>query len=382
MTSTQSDPRFDRPPVYLEFPDFGYGPASALLGLVTGVTDRYSWHVISTGAAAEFVRRQLPAVAYHDLDTFDPATWPRFLEIAPRGSLVVSCTNPEFAAWAIRRHYRVGVVDTLGWMWPTLPDAIDQAEFHLVQEYFGAPTPRASNRQELIGPIVDPTLWPAVDGATHPGSALIGFGGTHLPGGDDLVAAYVRWFLAAALPVLIEHAGATEVTIVGGRSDLPALIPQPWRDHPATRVRLALDRASYATAARRVEHLVMSPGLTSIYECATGRLSPILQPGFSMSMILQLQAVAATGYPHIAAWPWLAEAAQVVAGLPEAEGVRHVATRIAETIRHSDPGGETVSRALVRYVDRPPDSPTLDLQTDPALPRGAALLATHLGRLA
>lgn len=377
MTSTPSD----RKPVFVEFPDFGYGPASTLLALINGIAEDFAWHVVSTGGAAAFARRQLPDAACHDLDTFDPSAWPALLRVAPPASLVVSCTNPEFAAWAIRHGYRVGVVDTLDWMWPTLPDALSDAEFHLVQAYFAAPAGRGGG-QEVVRPIVDPTLWPPSGNRRRPGTALIGFGGMHLPGGDDLVAAYVRWLLAAALPVLVEHAGATHVTIAGGRSDLAALVPKPWHAHPTVRVRAALDRASYAGLARAAEHLVISPGLTSIYECAASALTPLLQPGFSMSMILQLHNVALTGYPHLSAWPWLTEAARTVAGMPEADGVRHVASRIAATMREADPDGETIGKALMRYVERAEESPGLRVPVDPGLPDGAALLAAHLGRLA
>ncbi|MGH3168759.1 MAG: hypothetical protein ACRDN0_23120 [Trebonia sp.] len=109
MTST----RPDRRPVYLEFPDFGYGPASTLLSLIRPVTDRYDWHIVSTGGAAAFALAQIPGAALHDLDTYHPGSWPGFARIAPAGALLVSVTNPGFAGWALRNGYCVGVVDTL-----------------------------------------------------------------------------------------------------------------------------------------------------------------------------------------------------------------------------------------------------------------------------
>lgn len=372
----------------MEFPNFGYGPASALLTLVGALGDRFHWHAISTGGAAEFLRAQLPGVIVHDLDTFIPTAWPDLRDIAAPGSLIISATNPEFAAWAIRQGYRIGLVDTLDWMWQTLPDVLNNAEFHLVQAYFGVSPPvagphsgpRSGPRRQVIRPIVDPALWPATGPSPRPGTALIGLGGMHLPGGDETVAAYVRWLLGATLPTLLDHA-ADEITIAGGRADLAELVPPEWRAHPAITTRSGMNRRHYAEAVRTAEHVIASPGLASIYECAAARLTPLWQPGYSMSMILQCRHLQATGYPHVAAWPWLDEAAAHIAGLPEAEGLRYVADRMSGTIGAIDPDGATMTKALLRYLERDDASPALRLPLHPDLPDGAALLAAHLGRL-
>jgi hypothetical protein len=371
----------DRGPVFLEFPNFGYGPASTVLTLARAVGDRFDWHVVSTGGAAQFVRSQLPGAVLHDVDTFSPEHWPAFVDIAPPGSLIVSGTNPEFAAWAIRHGYRVGLIDTLDWMWPALPHDLGKAEFHLVQAYFASPLRAAEDGREVVRPIVDPALWPTVGASPRGGAVLIGFGGMHLPGGDSLVAAYVRWFLRAALPVLIDHAKASEITIAGGRADLADLVPDPWRNHPAVRVHAAMDRTSYARAARAAEHLLLSPGLASIYECAAAQLTPLWQPGFSMSMLLQVRHLLGTGYPQVASWPWQVEAADHIAGLPEADGVQHVANRIAATINDADPAGDMVRTALHAYLERSTDAPDFRVPVDSALPDGAALFTAHLERL-
>ncbi|WP_165984062.1 hypothetical protein [Streptomyces sp. YIM 98790] len=377
MTSTPSE----RQPVYLEFPGFGYGPAATMLTLARAVPRDVAWHVVSRGGAARFVHSELPGAARHELDTFAPAHWPAFLDIAPPGSLVISGTNPEFAVWAIRHGYRVGIVDTLDWMWRGLPDGLEGAEFHLAQAYFGDHRPTPGDRREYVRPIVDPSLWGPTGPSARDGSVLIGFGGMHLPGGENLVAAYVRWFLGAALPVLTERDAAARIVIAGGRADLAGLVPDPWRTHPAVRVRPAMDRAAYARTARTVQHLIASPGLTSLYECAHSRLTPLWQPGFSMSMVLQIRNLLGTGYPHVAAWPWQAEAAEHIAGLPESAGVAHVAARIADTVRITDPAGETIRKALLGYLDRPEDGPALRLPLPESLPDAGALFAAHLDRL-
>ncbi len=379
MTSTRPDKR----PVYLEFPDFGYGPASTLLSLIRPVAHDYDWHVVSTGSAAAFALAQLPGATLHELDTFPSHGWPRFAAVAPAGAPVVSVTNPGFAGWALQSGYRVGVVDTLDWMWDIHDQALADAEFHLVQFYFGSPPPVAATGRERVRPIVDPALWPAIPRPDIlPGTAVIGFGGMHLPGADDIVSEYVRWVLAAVLPVLAGQADITSVTIAGGRPDLSSLVPEPWSSHPAVRVRTGLSQAEYARIARTAEYLVCTPGLASIYECAASGLAPLWQPGFNMSMILQSRHLAATGYPYLASWPWLPEVAERIAGLPEEEGVRHVAEHIVSTVRDADPSGECLAKPLVRYVESAGARSALVVPVDPSLPSGPELFAASLSRLA
>jgi hypothetical protein len=379
LTST----RPDRRPVYLEFPDFGYGPASALLSLVRPVIGDYDWHVVSTGSASAFALAQLPGATPHELDTFPSSNWPRFANVAPPGAMVVSATNPGFAAWALENGYRVGVVDTLRWMWDVPEPALADAAFHIVQFYFGSTAPAGAGGRGHVRPIVDAALWPATERCDPvPGTAVIGLGGMHLPGADDMVADYVRWLLAAVLPQLIHDAGSQSVTIAGGRPDLASLVPGPWLSHPAVHVRTALTQAEYAKTARSAEHLICSPGLASIYECAATGLAPLWQPGFSMSMALQSRHLASTGYPHLASWPWTGEAAERIRGLPEEEGVRYVADRIMSTIRDTDPAGECLAKPLTRYLEAAGARSALVIPVDPSLPSGPELFADSLSRVA
>lgn len=376
-----STPR-DLPPVYIEFPNFGYGPASAALALVEPIIDSYSWHIVSTGGAAQFAQKHLPNAALHDIDSFHPENWVQFLRRAPRGSVVLSATNPHFAGWAARNGYRVGIIDTLDWMWEVPPPGVEDAEFHLVQRYFGfRPVVHGTNGiRQPIRPIVDAALWISASGERRPGSALIGFGGMAVPGRDAGTADYVAWLLAAVLPVLVEHEGCSRVAVVGARADIAELVPAPWSRHPAIEVHAGLDRARYATLVRASEHLVLAPGLASIHECAAAGLAPMIQPGFSMSMVLQASDLQATGYPHIAAWPWAEEAVGKLAGMAEVEGLGYLADLIDTTVGTEDPDTCGITHALRAYLDRSPTQ-RLELPETRDLPDGRTLLAEHLHAL-
>jgi hypothetical protein len=373
-----------RPTVVLEIPNFGYGPASAALAVAGHVADQYNWHIVSAGGAADFAARQLPGALRHELDTNFPDRWPGFTDIVPPGSVVVTFTNPEFAAWAVQHGYRVGLIDTLDWMWSTLPATVPAAlsgtEFHMIQEYFAIPAGPVSGRRDIVRPIVDQALWGRESMTpARSGTAMISFGGMQLPYGNEVVAEYVRWFLGAVLPIVIEQAQVTRLTIVGGRPDLGALVPRSWARHPAVSVHVSLDRAAYAALARGSEHVLITPGLAQVYECAVAGLDPLIQPGFGMSMVLQAHHVALTGYPHMYTWPWLPEVAPTIAAMSEPEGMQYADKRMLATIRE-DPDGQDLGKAVTTYLAREPGSALL-LPANPALPDAARLFAAHLARL-
>jgi hypothetical protein len=363
----------------VEFPDFGMGPATTFLSLVGPVIDAYSWHVVSSGTAARFALSQLPGAVIHELDTFSRHRRLDFLGIAPPGSVVVSVTNPHFAAWAAGLGYRVGVVDALDWLWDSSPAGAERFGFHLVQDYFGpsAGPGVVSGRRLTIRPVVDSLHWKPAQ--TRPGTAVVGFGGMSVPGGMRRNGEYAQWLLAAALPVLLDVAGCRRVSVIGGRTDLSSFVPPPLAGHPALRIHPGLGRAEYAALVRESEHIIVTPGLGTIHECAHAGLTPLFQPGFCVSMVRQLKDLSDAGYPYVAAWPWLDRAAAAVTGLPEVEGLELLAGLIDDTLRHATPEECGVTQALTRYIGR--DSPARLPLADRGFPDGRDLFAHHLRKL-
>lgn len=379
---------YDARPVYVEFPDFGFGPAAAALALINGLDDPYDWHLVSSGSAAAYARDHLPDAAHHELDTFDRASWEWFRRLASSGSLTLSITNPDFAAWAAEQGYAVGIIDTLDWMWPSLPAGVDRARFHLTQAFFGetAKAGGSPSSAEVVQPIVDPSLW-GISGRSRqpqPGTVVISFGGMHLPlpFGDELVAEYTRWFLGAALPLLVYHPGISKVSIVGGRTDLPDLVPRLWSGHPAVEVHPRLPQPLYSALLHSATYLLLSPGLGSLYECAASGLAPLLQPGWNMSMLLQAYHVALTGYEHLCPWPWLEEAAGDISDQAEHDGLVYLARRIHHTIQEDlDSPESMLVKPILRYLELGDASAPLCLPMSDALPTATERLTYHLRSL-
>jgi hypothetical protein len=378
--------RHDARPVYVEFPDFGFGPAAAAVAVINAVDDPYDWHLVSSGSALAFAQDHLPDAAHVQLDTFDPDSWVQFDDHAPSGALIVSITNPDFAGWAANQGYAVGIVDTLDWMWSSLPEGVDLTRFHLTQAWFGDWTKAARPRPpaEAVRPIVDSHLWRTDDRELAPGTAVIGFGGMHLPlhFGDRLVAGYTRWFLRAALPILLDQPGITKICIVGGRPDLPGLVPRPWSNHPAVHVYPPLPPPRYSALLRSAEYLLLSPGLGTLYECVASGLAPLLQPGWNMSMLLQAYHVALAGYEQLCPWPWMEEAAACIHDLPEHDGLVYLARRIQQTIREDlDSPESLLVKPIRRYLEFGELAAPLQLKVPDGLPTAAERLSHHLRSL-
>jgi hypothetical protein len=368
-------------PAFFEFPDFGFGPASTSIVLLEATIDDRNWQVVSTGSALRFCREHLPGLVYHDLDTSTPAAWDAFRLVAPRGSLVMSNTNPEFAVWALQQGYDVGIVDTLDWMWNELPHELNRAQFHLVQAFFGgyrSAARAAGMHPREIGPIVVSGLHkPESPGEQDGGHVVIGFGGMHVPFDEGLATSYTAWFLDATLPVLLDEHTTDRLTLVAGHRELPELVPSRWARDPRLDVRTGMSRTDYARLLRSAGHVLVAPGLTTLFECAHGRLQPFLQPGFNMSMVLQSHQVRATGYSYVAVWPWLIDATQELASLPEAEGVALVSAHLRRIIQ----GDETdwLLSALRAYLERDQDIGPLDLPVRRDLPSAVEAFRAAVG---
>ncbi|GAA1017391.1 hypothetical protein Aple_032920 [Acrocarpospora pleiomorpha] len=349
--------------IYVEVPNLGFGPAVTALRALARIPAE-DVHVLATGDSARFLQRERPAYTWHDADTL----WPQGCAgLLPPGSLVVSVTNPEFAAWAVEQGHEVGVVDVLDWMWPlarpaALPDPA-RLRFHLVEAGFARP-----RHGEPVAPLIDHELW-SEPAQPRSGLAVVAFGGMAMPGGADHVGAFARSFLFTALPVLVE-AGLAHVVVVGGSRDLVDLVPPRWRAHPAVEVRAAVPPAEYAALLRSARHVLIPAGMSTLHECAAARITPFVQPGCTISTVLATERLSARSYPYVCRWPGQSAALAPVLGRPEPELIERAAELVAAGAPH-------LADELRRYLVRVEGPALLPMSWD-GLPTAADRLAHHV----
>ena len=101
-----------------------------------------------------------------------------------------------------------------------------------------------------------------------------------------------------------------------------------------------------------------------------------------MSMVLQSRHLASTGYPHLASWPWTAEAAERVGGCPRRKGSGTWPTASCPPSGTLTRLAQCLAKPLTRYLEAAGARSALVIPVDPSLPSGPELFAASLSRVA
>lgn len=328
--------REGRPEVVLEFPDFGFGPAATALRLVPGVAERWRCAIVSTGSALDLARRTCPGVPAFDVDTFDHGRMLDFRALVDREAVVVSTTNPAFARWAVDAGYRVGVLDTLHWLWDdATPDAVG-AEFYVAQRYWGRGGDEVPTGAVLA--TADTLADPPGNLPCRSRRALVTFGGMGLPLDPQLPLDLARWVLAWVVPELLRSERIDGVDVVGGHPGLVEACAETTAD-PRVRCRGFLPVAAFGELLESAAAVVATPGIATLQELQRARSRALLLPGENMSQVLQLRdTVEAFGVRSAVEWPDAARLADSLRGVPECDGVARVARHARHAMAQADSG--------------------------------------------
>jgi hypothetical protein len=352
--------------IVLEFPDFGFGPAATALQLVPQLAAHWRCAVASTGVALDLARRTFPDLPCLDVDTFRDEHVPRFGGLVDRDAFVLSVTNPSFAAWALDAGYRVGVLDTLHWLWDDAAPSVDGAEFHVVQRYWG---PRGDEAPRGAVLATADTLAALRIRRNHRETrrALVTFGGMGLPLDPQLPLDVARWTLGAVVPVLLAHDAVEGVDVVGGHPGLAAACAETARD-PRVRCLGFLPPRCFRELLDTAAVVVATPGIATLHELQQAHRRTLLLPGENMSQLLQLRdAIDAFGARHAFEWPEAARLAETLRGMPEHEGVALVARHARAAMGPDTTAGLAQTAASVLAARRP--SPILGQRAySPELP--------------
>lgn len=332
----------DEGTVYAEVLDFGFGPAAGFIDLAEALSSRIDWRVASTGNALRFLRSALPTAEFIDFNGFAAEEWPQMPAFAPPGSLWLTMSNPRFADWAGGHGYPVVLVDQLYWMWGA-PELGAGHYMHLAPNYFRNVSPVARNllyTRPILAPEIASYRTPP---ETRHGS-LLAFGGMAVAGQPTAGDAYARWVLELALPLLLEQTDEP-VHIVGGSPHLRSLCAQ-WDHDQRVCFEGAMKRSAYLRLLGASRFQILTPGLSTIYECAELGLTPIFQPGANKSMVLQLADLNDVAPDRCAPWSWAGEWAPRLRALPQIAALSKIAELIAGSLSpKSSEGSRFVSVA-------------------------------------
>lgn len=310
--------------ITIEFPDFGFGPASTAISVIRRLALSRRCVVVSTGSALDLARRTLTETATVDVDTFDPERMSAFAEAVDDRSFVLSVTNPPFASWALRAGYKVGVLDTLAWLWDDQAATVDGASFYVSQEYWGRSS--GTSRPQHVRATADKVISsPAGLRRRGSGRALIAFGGMGLPLDPDLPLEFATWVLEHSIAELLNDPRVHAIDVVGGHPRLATASAAVVNNHAVTVLgMLPVDR--YREVLRDAHIVLATPGIATIHELNWANSRALLLPGANVSQVLQLRdAVTVLDCAAALEWPDAAEMCGAIRGLPEEDAMRRVA---------------------------------------------------------
>jgi hypothetical protein len=268
---------------------FCFGPVSTTLNVMQELAGAgHRLIMVDEGPTGDLIRRSGLPIEGVALPTTPPFT-PELGRWVDRVDLVVSNTDPIFAAACMERGAPVTVIDTLFWMWDHIPPILMEAELFISQAFHGtqAQIERLGRPRNYIevGPLIAPQALP-VPLADRDRLIQVSFGGCDCflvdPAHDPypaLVLGLLEEALDAALPA--DH----RVVLCCGERTACTLEPRDGRITVNT-----LSNREYLRTMRRARAIFLSPGLAGTMEVFEAQTPAFFFPPQNYSQVLQLRA--------------------------------------------------------------------------------------------
>jgi hydroxymethylcytosylglucuronate/cytosylglucuronate synthase len=306
---------------------FGYGPVAKLLTICKFLTN-YQLEFVGTGPALELARHASYFSTITKADYDLSANRQLFQPILSGADLLLASVEP--AAIELARTFQVPCcyVDSLFWMWDTLPEACYEVTCYCAQRFPGvserqATFGRSVRNLRLVGPIVDRTF--RRTGKRDP-FLLVSLGGLESPLVREHESLLYAGPVISALDQALRRSQWSEVIVTGNHAVMVHL--QEHYGRPGlTFTHLAHE--DFLKLMARAAFLLTSPGLTTTYEALVYQVPMRFLPPQNYSQALMLKLYRSNGLADRALdWCDLYPQALITEGLPEEEGVRQVQASI------------------------------------------------------
>ncbi|MCB0617892.1 MAG: hypothetical protein KDC32_11865 [Saprospiraceae bacterium] len=253
-------------------------------------------------------------------------------QLIREADLVVSNTDPPFAAACIRRGAKVVVIDTLFWMWDHIDPILLQSDSYIIQNFIGVEQQmaRIGRPQNLlvVGPLTQKQEQPIPQGERD-NFLLVSLGGCDC----NLVAKesdpYPEIICRLIECVLEQESLDIEVMLATGERSANALCAKTASVQIGT-----FSNKEHVDLIRRAKGVMLSPGLTGSMEVFEGGTPVFFLPPQNYSQVLQMKAfrrseVAGHSFSWFDVYPELAPPPY----LPEEEAVAIVRDAIGKCIQ-------------------------------------------------
>jgi nucleoside 2-deoxyribosyltransferase len=256
---------------------FGFGPVSKAVAVAEALRllrPGYRLVFIGSDLAEDYARScaLFDEIIHADVDA-EPA---RAVDYIRGSDALINALNFDVLLnWSreLPPHF---FLDSLAWMWPSIPDAVTRAQTYFVQDYLlGANTSGSvlPKNAALVPPIISPAIRaPRAKWESQTGYVLVNFAGCRNPIFPPwYYKNYVKQMLAAlvdALRVLDQRRlrPINRVVVCGNRELLAATESVDWTGLSFPVERGFFPPREFLLELRRCELLLTSPGLTATLE--------------------------------------------------------------------------------------------------------------------
>lgn len=340
---------------------FGFGPVSKTVAVAEAIRllrPAYRLIFIGSNLAEDYARS---SAVFDEIISADVEAAPEDgVRYARDCDALVNTLNFEVISLWSRQMPPHFFLDSLAWMWPSVPEAVSRARAYFVQDYLlgastsGAPLPANT---VLVPPILSPAIRaPRAEWEGQDGYLLVNLAGCRnpiLP--PDYYARYVAQMLAGLADALrrIDREGLRPINrvVVCGNGDLlDAARAVDWTGLSFPVERRFLPPREFLLELRRCELLLTSPGLTATLEAlALGVPFRLLLPQ-NYSQFRIVSHYRSLGLGSIL-WPGTLTSERLSDPLlPEEEGVREVSRLLEEQL---DRGVDEISQYFQQLIVPP-----------------------------
>jgi len=313
------------PRILCDAVSFGYGPIGKLLAICANLPPSFDLTLLAANSSFELAELSSFSRIIR-CDTEEPSCLCEFRAEFENADLFLNVMNPVSAEYAASIGTPIAHVDSLFWMWDTVPTSLMGAAAYFIQSFVGVREQLRNFKianPVLVGAIID-DRFQANEKANQ---LLINLGGLRSkliePGRNSNYAVIV----AGALEQVLCNHTFDRILFTGDRTTMSALAQL----HHIPRCRFTtLGHAEFLRELARSALLVTSPGLTTTYEAFAYHVPVVFLPPQNLSQFLILKGLRAQrAAPCSIHWLDFYPELDIEAGRPEDEGVRHVLSCIA-----------------------------------------------------
>jgi hypothetical protein len=337
---------------------FCYGPVSTTLNVIRHLV-RYGHKMvmIDEGPTGELIRRSGLPVECVSFSTVPPFS-SELIEAIKQADLVVSNTDPIFAAESLKYNPHTVVVDTLFWMWDDMDDSLLDCDLFIIQNFSNmeAQIERLGRPSQMVvtGPLMsmpeNPIPFNERENMIH-----VSLGGCHCSLVDGACDPYPSMILS-----VIEEIGSTipqgcRVVFTAGEQAVCAL----GGKKPIVEM-MTLSNDENVALMRKARASLLSPGLTGAMEAFAAQTPVFFLPPQNYSQVLQLEQYRENGVaPHSFTWSDVYPDFRLPPYMPEEEAVNRVREIVGRFCSDTDAIAALKQRLKTFFTD---DLPGYDPQ--------------------